>query len=157
MPMETIPRIFHQISYQGEDLIPAKYRKFRQSWRANHPDWQSMQWDAPAHRRQNKACHPRNNQQAARRCQRIRLACTRRQRTPAGAPVSISPNHPSVRPAGKSSPCASLSPPSRPAANTTLTTASAVPGINLRDSQRRVLSDAHRQFGAPPLVTLGSS
>lgn len=40
-----IPRIIHQIWYQGEKSLPEKYRQFRSTWRQNHPEWEFILWD----------------------------------------------------------------------------------------------------------------
>ena len=40
-----IPHIIHQIWYQGEAQIPERYRRFRETWQQNHPDWQFVFWD----------------------------------------------------------------------------------------------------------------
>lgn len=40
-----IPRIIHQIWYQGAAQLPEKYRRFRRSWQKNHPDWEFVLWD----------------------------------------------------------------------------------------------------------------
>ena len=40
-----IPRILHQIWYQGEAQMPDKFRRFSQGWRANHPDWSFHLWN----------------------------------------------------------------------------------------------------------------
>lgn len=42
----VIPRVFHQIWYQGEHALPKKYRRYRQSWIQHHPDWEFRFWDA---------------------------------------------------------------------------------------------------------------
>lgn len=42
----SIPRLFHQIWYQGEHALPKKYRRYRQSWITFHPDWEFRLWDA---------------------------------------------------------------------------------------------------------------
>jgi inositol phosphorylceramide mannosyltransferase catalytic subunit len=42
---EGIPRIIHQIWYQGETQLPEKYRRFRNTWKKNHPDWKFVLWD----------------------------------------------------------------------------------------------------------------
>jgi inositol phosphorylceramide mannosyltransferase catalytic subunit len=40
-----IPRILHQIWYQGEAQMPDKFRRFSEGWRANHPDWTFHLWN----------------------------------------------------------------------------------------------------------------
>jgi inositol phosphorylceramide mannosyltransferase catalytic subunit len=40
-----IPHIIHQIWYQGETQLPEKYRRFRNTWKKNHPDWEFVFWD----------------------------------------------------------------------------------------------------------------
>ena len=42
----SIPRIVHQIWYQGQNQVPDKYRRYRETWQQHHPDWQCMLWDA---------------------------------------------------------------------------------------------------------------
>lgn len=42
---EAIPRVIHQIWYQGEAQMPEKYRRFRETWRRNHPGWEFVFWD----------------------------------------------------------------------------------------------------------------
>jgi mannosyltransferase OCH1-like enzyme len=46
----SIPRIIHQIWYQGEAGMPPRYRAFREGWKVRHPDWTFRVWDAPAMR-----------------------------------------------------------------------------------------------------------
>ncbi len=41
----AIPRVVHQIWYQGEAQMPEKYRRFRDTWRRNHPGWEFVFWD----------------------------------------------------------------------------------------------------------------
>lgn len=43
--VNAIPRIIHQIWYQGEAQIPERYRRYRQSWQRNHPGWEFVFWD----------------------------------------------------------------------------------------------------------------
>jgi inositol phosphorylceramide mannosyltransferase catalytic subunit len=43
--MSKIPKIIHQIFYQGETEIPDKYRDYRSSVQENHPHWKHMFWD----------------------------------------------------------------------------------------------------------------
>jgi mannosyltransferase OCH1-like enzyme len=40
-----IPRILHQIWYQGEAQMPDKFRRFSEGWRASHPDWSFHLWN----------------------------------------------------------------------------------------------------------------
>lgn len=40
-----IPKIIHQIWYQGENNIPEKYKKWQNSWKKYHPDWEYKLWD----------------------------------------------------------------------------------------------------------------
>ncbi|AWK15522.1 glycosyltransferase (plasmid) [Candidatus Fukatsuia symbiotica] len=47
----SIPRMLHQIWYQGSDKVPAKYCRYRASWQRYHPDWECRLWDAPALRK----------------------------------------------------------------------------------------------------------
>ncbi|MFY9825023.1 MAG: glycosyltransferase [Thermoanaerobaculia bacterium] len=46
-----IPRIVHQIWIQGEGAMPRRYRRWAESWRALHPDWEYVLWDDAALRR----------------------------------------------------------------------------------------------------------
>jgi mannosyltransferase OCH1-like enzyme len=41
-----IPRILHQIYFGGESAAPPSYRKWAETWRANHPEWDHQFWDA---------------------------------------------------------------------------------------------------------------
>ncbi|WP_158300675.1 glycosyltransferase family 32 protein [Chromobacterium sp. ATCC 53434] len=41
-----IPRRVHQIWYQGAAALPDKYRRYRDGWMRNHPDWEFTLWDA---------------------------------------------------------------------------------------------------------------
>ena len=43
--MSQIPKIIHQIFYQGEAEIPEKYRYYRSSVQEKHPHWKYMFWD----------------------------------------------------------------------------------------------------------------
>jgi mannosyltransferase OCH1-like enzyme len=43
--MNKIPKIIHQIFYQGEAEIPEKYLRYRQTVLEHHPHWQYMFWD----------------------------------------------------------------------------------------------------------------
>jgi inositol phosphorylceramide mannosyltransferase catalytic subunit len=47
-PSVTIPRIIHQIWYQGASEVPPRYRAFRDGWRKTHPDWEHRLWDQAA-------------------------------------------------------------------------------------------------------------
>jgi hypothetical protein len=40
-----IPRIIHQIWWQGAGAIPQRYLHFRQGWMRHHPGWQFEYWD----------------------------------------------------------------------------------------------------------------
>ena len=40
-----IPKLIHQIWWQGENLIPKKYREYRKSWLENHKTWKLNLWD----------------------------------------------------------------------------------------------------------------
>ncbi|HEY0190753.1 MAG TPA: glycosyltransferase [Kofleriaceae bacterium] len=44
----AIPRILHQIWYQGEAALPERYRPFLDGWRRNHPGWEHRLWDEAA-------------------------------------------------------------------------------------------------------------
>lgn len=44
----TIPRVIHQIWYQGADEIPDRYRAFAAGWQNAHPDWEYRLWDRSA-------------------------------------------------------------------------------------------------------------
>jgi inositol phosphorylceramide mannosyltransferase catalytic subunit len=39
-----IPKIIHQIWYQGEDNIPEKYRAYSRSWKRKHKDYEHLLW-----------------------------------------------------------------------------------------------------------------
>lgn len=41
----AIPRIIHQIWYQGVAALPAKYQRYHQSWVKHHPHWEFRIWD----------------------------------------------------------------------------------------------------------------
>ena len=41
----SIPKIIHQIWWQGEKSIPEKYLSYIESWKTNHPDFKYMFWD----------------------------------------------------------------------------------------------------------------
>lgn len=41
-----IPRILHQIYFGGESAAPPSYRRWAETWRANHPEWDHQFWDA---------------------------------------------------------------------------------------------------------------
>ena len=41
----NIPRIIHQIWWQGVENIPKKYDQKRKTWLKNHKDWTFMVWD----------------------------------------------------------------------------------------------------------------
>ena len=41
----TIPKIIHQIWWQGKEKIPSKYLSYIESWKTNHPDFKYMFWD----------------------------------------------------------------------------------------------------------------
>ena len=43
--MNKIPRIIHQIWWQGMDKLPKKYQRFKESWVEHHPGWKIMYWD----------------------------------------------------------------------------------------------------------------
>ncbi len=43
--MHKIPKIIHQIFYQGEAAIPENYQLYRQSVQKNHLDWEYIFWD----------------------------------------------------------------------------------------------------------------
>lgn len=45
--MSSIPKIIHQIWYQGEANIPDHLRDYRQSWIHKHPNYQFVLWDQP--------------------------------------------------------------------------------------------------------------
>lgn len=40
-----IPKIIHQMWFQGEQKIPDKYKPYQQHWKHLHPDFQYMFWD----------------------------------------------------------------------------------------------------------------
>ena len=43
--MTQIPKIIHQIFFQGEAAVPEKYRRYHQTVLQNHPDWKHQFWD----------------------------------------------------------------------------------------------------------------
>lgn len=43
--MVHIPRIIHQIWWQGQDKIPENLKKSHNSWKLHHPNWQIKVWD----------------------------------------------------------------------------------------------------------------
>jgi mannosyltransferase OCH1-like enzyme len=43
--MLSIPKIIHQIWWQGMDKLPEKYHSFKESWINHHPGWKIMYWD----------------------------------------------------------------------------------------------------------------
>jgi hypothetical protein len=43
----VIPRIIHQIWWQGVEKLPAQYQRYRQGWMRLHPDWRFEFWDEP--------------------------------------------------------------------------------------------------------------
>ena len=43
--MKHIPKVIHQIWWQGINKIPDKYQSFRQSWIDNHKGWNVICWD----------------------------------------------------------------------------------------------------------------
>lgn len=43
--MEQIPKILHQIWYQGFDQLPPRYKPWFQQWGELHPDWNHHCWD----------------------------------------------------------------------------------------------------------------
>jgi mannosyltransferase OCH1-like enzyme len=43
-----IPRVIHQIWYQGAHHVPARYRRFADHWRRLHPGWEYRLWDHAA-------------------------------------------------------------------------------------------------------------
>ncbi|WP_232490307.1 glycosyltransferase family 32 protein [Burkholderia ubonensis] len=52
-----IPKLLHQIWYQGEHALPDKYRRYHATWRRHHPDWTLRVWDAHALREHVAAHH----------------------------------------------------------------------------------------------------
>lgn len=46
--LSPIPKIIHQMWYQGDSSLPAKYRRYQASWRQHHPDWSFRFWDGLA-------------------------------------------------------------------------------------------------------------
>lgn len=42
---KDIPKIIHQIWFQGEENIPEKYHSMRESWKKYHPTWKHILWD----------------------------------------------------------------------------------------------------------------
>ena len=45
MSTGSIPKIIHQIWWQGIDDIPQNYREYQITWRSNHINWDYMVWD----------------------------------------------------------------------------------------------------------------
>lgn len=43
--MTKIPKIIHQIFFQGEAAVPKNYRRYHQTILENHPDWKHYFWD----------------------------------------------------------------------------------------------------------------
>ncbi|MEO1429653.1 MAG: glycosyltransferase [Cyanobacteria bacterium J06633_8] len=43
--MTKIPKIIHQIFFQGEDAAPKNYRRYHQTVIKNHPNWEHYFWD----------------------------------------------------------------------------------------------------------------
>ena len=43
--MKSIPKIIHQIWWQGINQIPDKYRIYKNSWKVKHPNWIIIYWD----------------------------------------------------------------------------------------------------------------
>ena len=43
--MTKIPKIIHQIFFQGEAAAPKKYRRYHQTVLKNHPNWKHYFWD----------------------------------------------------------------------------------------------------------------
>ena len=43
--MSKIPKIIHQIFFQGEAAVPKKYRFYHQTVLQNHPNWEHQFWD----------------------------------------------------------------------------------------------------------------
>jgi mannosyltransferase OCH1-like enzyme len=46
--LSLIPKIIHQMWYQGISSLPEKYRRYQASWQRHHPDWSFRFWDGPA-------------------------------------------------------------------------------------------------------------
>ena len=40
-----IPKIIHQIWWQGLDKLPDKYKNYTNTWKRNHINWEFMYWD----------------------------------------------------------------------------------------------------------------
>lgn len=57
-----IPKILHQIWFQGQQVLPEKYHPMRQTWLDLHPGWKQMFWDQPRMESLLQVCdaHPRN-------------------------------------------------------------------------------------------------
>jgi len=43
--MSKIPKIIHQIFFQGEAAVPEKYRRYHQTVLQHHPNWDHQFWD----------------------------------------------------------------------------------------------------------------
>ena len=41
----SIPKIIHQIWWQGEEKISKRHTKYRKTWFMNHPEWTLELWD----------------------------------------------------------------------------------------------------------------
>ena len=52
-----IPRIVHQIWWQGVDAIPPRYRRLRDSWMRHHPGWRFECWDEVKSRALMRQCY----------------------------------------------------------------------------------------------------
>lgn len=48
--MTAIPRLLHQIWYQGEAAIPPTLRRYREGWARLHPGWETRLWDGASMR-----------------------------------------------------------------------------------------------------------
>jgi mannosyltransferase OCH1-like enzyme len=55
----SIPRVIHQIWYQGEERMPERFRGFVAGWRRNHPEWTFHLWNEATMREFMERNHPR--------------------------------------------------------------------------------------------------
>ena len=42
--MSGIPKIIHQIWFQGEDKLPDKHRSYKKTWIKHNPNWKYILW-----------------------------------------------------------------------------------------------------------------
>jgi len=56
--VNKIPKIIHQIWYQGSQDLSEKYKIYQEKWQANHPEWDYRFWDETAIREFLNERHP---------------------------------------------------------------------------------------------------